>query len=67
MADDEMLMEWLTRILPERVIAKLEAKAKAEKLSEKEKQKLFEATMQSYLQAQVDPGEAVGKIGRAHV
>ncbi len=62
MADDEMLMEWLTRILPERVIAKLEAKAKAEKLSEKEKQKLFETTMQNYLQAQVDPGEAVGIV-----
>jgi DNA-directed RNA polymerase subunit A" len=62
MADDEMLMEWLTRILPERVIARLEAKAKAEKLSEKEKQKLFEATMQNYLQAQVDPGEAVGIV-----
>jgi len=62
MADDEMLMEWLSRILPERVIAKLEAKAKAEKLSEKEKQKLFETVMQNYLQAQVDPGEAVGIV-----
>ncbi|MCX6775090.1 MAG: DNA-directed RNA polymerase subunit A'' [DPANN group archaeon] len=62
MADDEMLMEWLTRILPEKVIAKIEAKAKAEKLSEKEKQKLFETTMQNYLQAQVDPGEAVGIV-----
>ena len=60
--DDEIAIGWLKKVLPEQVVAKLEEKAKSEKLSEKEKQKLFETTMQNYMQAQVDPGEAVGII-----
>jgi len=59
---EELPLEWIKRTLPEKVVAKLEETAKAEKLSEKEKQKLFETAMQNYLNAQVAPGEAVGIV-----
>lgn len=54
--------EWLKQQLPEKVIAEVEKVAKERKLSEKEKQKLYQNSVKQYLESQIDPGEAVGII-----
>ena len=59
---EELDTNWLKRKLPENVAAEVEKIAKENKLSEKEKQKLFQNAMNNYIESQVDPGEAVGII-----
>jgi len=54
--------EWLKQQLPEKVVAEVEKVAKERKLSEKEKQKLYQNSVKQYLESQIDPGEAVGII-----
>jgi DNA-directed RNA polymerase subunit A" len=54
--------EWLKQQLPEKVVAEVERVAKERKLSEKEKQKLYQNSVKQYLESQIDPGEAVGII-----
>jgi DNA-directed RNA polymerase subunit A" len=59
---EETHTEWLKQQLPEGVATEVEKIAKDHKLSEKEKEKLYQNAVKSYLRAQVDPGEAVGII-----
>jgi DNA-directed RNA polymerase subunit A" len=61
-AHDDVHTEWLKQQLPEAVAAEIERIAKERKLSEKEKQKIYQNTVKHYLRSQVDPGEAVGII-----
>ncbi len=55
-------VEWLRKELPEGVLAKVEAFAKENKLSQAEKEKLMEDMRLRYLQMQITPGESVGII-----
>jgi DNA-directed RNA polymerase subunit A" len=59
---DELSANWLIKELPESVVAEIEERAKKQKLSEKEKQALYENAINNYLKSQIDPGEAVGII-----
>ncbi len=59
---EELNTNWLKQQLPERVAAEIEKIAKEQKLSEKEKQKLYQNATKNYLKSQVDPGEAVGIV-----
>jgi DNA-directed RNA polymerase subunit A" len=59
---EELNVNWLKQQLPEGIAAEIEKLAKEKKLSEKEKQKLYQTTTKHYLESQVDPGEAVGIV-----
>lgn len=59
---EELNTNWLKQQLPERIAAEIEKLAKEQKLSEKEKQKLYQNATKNYLKSQVDPGEAVGIV-----
>lgn len=54
--------EWLKQQLPDGVVAEIEKSAKEQKLSEKDKQKLYQNAVKHYVESQVDPGEAVGIV-----
>jgi len=58
----QVSFEWIRSNLPEKVAEEIERTAKEKKLSEKEKQTLYERAAQNYMAVQVDPGEAVGII-----
>ena len=58
----QVTFEWIRSKLPEKVAEEVERIAKEKKLSEKEKQTLYERAAQNYIAVQVDPGEAVGII-----
>jgi len=53
---------WIMIELPEEVLQQVEARAKKEKLSEKEKQALIVKTKEKYYRMQVTPGEAIGIV-----
>ena len=59
---EEMDSNWLKQQLPDGIAAEIEKFAKEQKLSEKEKQKLYQNATKNYLKSQVDPGEAVGIV-----
>jgi len=62
MAEEQLDANWLKLQLPEGIAADIEKLAKEQKLSEKEKQKLYQNATKCYLKSQVDPGEAVGIV-----
>ncbi|MGC9058501.1 MAG: DNA-directed RNA polymerase subunit A'' [Candidatus Nanoarchaeia archaeon] len=57
---EELREDWIQTVLPEEVQKALSKKA--EKLSAADREKLFAQAMQAYLNAQIDPGEAVGLV-----
>lgn len=60
--NDDMGTEWLKQQLPSGVVAEIEKAAKDQKLSDKDKQKLYQNAVKHYADSQVDPGEAVGIV-----
>lgn len=59
---EELSASWLKQQLPEGIAAEIDKFAKEQKLSEKEKQKIYQNAIRHYLESQIDPGEAVGIV-----